>query len=820
MAQSYRFGHVDVRPAERRLLIDGNAATIGARAFDVLITLIENRERMVSKNELLERVWPGVIVEENNLQVQISTLRKLLGATSVATIAGRGYRFALVSDADGDGESNASARADVPDAAAPTRDNLPAPLNRFIGREREIAEVRELLVSNRLVTLTGVGGTGKTRLSLQVAALMRNDFPAGVWFVELAALTDPQLVPQAVALVLDVREKAGRPVVEALVNHVRDRRLLLVLDNCEALLQGCADLARALLQAGSHLTILTSSRERLRLAGEVVYAVRALATPGAHPADSAVSLAQFDAVRLFVDRAKSAQPAFRLSEKNAAAVAEICNRLDGLPLAIELAAARLLALSAEKIAARLNDRFRLLGGGAPSAIAHHETLRASIDWSYDLLSEAERTLLRRLSVFAGGWTIDAAEAIGADQSGELVDNLSALVEKSLVALDADGERYRLLETVRAFVLEKLAASGEAAAVRNRHLTFYLALVEQVRSNLYGAAQGSWLTRLDAERENLLAAHTWCETAVEAAESGLQLVCAIKFYWLNRGLLGLGRQITVEALGRSGAQNPTLLRCRALIIAGQLDVFMGHYAEAPRFLEESLLIARELGDQARIASVLMSLGVAAMGRADLPAAHYYLQEALALALSLGNPRDLCAALTAVAQLHRVEGNLDLAEPLYQQAITLARELDDRESVAIGLLNLAMVSIAHRNVSEALTMLQEVAAIIVETGSKPAAQSLLEVSAGLAGELGDWPLTARWFGAAEAQAAQTGLHRDPGDAAFLLPLVTRARTAIDASGFAVAEAAGRALSCEQAVAEAAAWLALRKAGSALAASTARA
>ncbi len=793
MQNGYRFGQIEIRPAERRLLVGGQAATIGARAFDVLLALIERRDRLVSKNELLELVWPGVIVEENNLQVQISTLRKLLGAKAVTTIAGRGYRFSLQAD-------------DSAPAAAP-RHNLPAPLNSFIGRAAEIAEARQLLGTVRLLTLSGAGGTGKTRLSLQLAAGLIDEFPDGVWFVELAAITDARLLPQAIASVLQVREQAGRSVLEALLTHLHERNLLLVLDNCEVLVRDCADLVRQLLQAGAQLKIMATSREHLRVAGETVYPVPALAAPDFGKDPGPAALGEFDAVRLFVDRAQSVKRAFRISEQNAAAIADICRRLDGLPLAIELAAARTLALPVEKIATRLDDRFTLLTGG-DRALPHHQTLRASIDWSYDLLGEAERTLLRRMAVFAGGCSLEAAEAVaaGGELAGpEVLDVLSALVEKSLVVPEADGERYRLLETMRAYAQEKLAGSGEAIEVRNRHLGYFLSLAETARSQLNGAEQGEWMARLDADRENLLAAHTWCGAAEGKGEAGLQLVCAIKLYWFNRGLLALGYRLTIEALARAGAQARGILRCRALIIAGQLALIMGRYAEALPYLAESLAIARELGDGSRIAAALQPLGVVSMGLNDLAGARLYLQEALSLAETAGNLRDLGAALTARAQLHRIEGDLDKAEPLYRRAMNLARGLGDRESVGIGLLNLAMVSIARKKPEDAADMLIEVGAIVAETGSKLAAQSMLAVSAALASHRGDWQQAARWFGAAEAQAEHNGSHPDPGDEAFLQPLLRVARAAMGEEAFRESATAARSVATDQTLAEVRAWLA---------------
>ena len=798
MAQSYRFGDVEVRPAERQLLVEGRPAALGARAFDVLLALIDHRDRVLTKNELLDIVWPGLVVEENNLQVQVSSLRKLLGAQSVATIPGRGYRFTLeVEPIDG-----------APSSAVPLRKhNLPAQLNSFVGREREIGEIKECLESARLVTLCSVGGTGKTRLSLQVAAGLVHDYPDGVWFVELAPLSDERRVSQAIASVLHVTEEAGRPVLEALVKYVQDRRLLLILDNCEHLLQCCAEIAKHLLQAGTHLKILASSREQLHVAGEKVYPVPALALPNWDAKVAIDALVQSEAVRLFIDRTVAVQPAFKVTAANASAVADICRRLDGIPLAIELAAARASALSVESISARLNDCFRLLTGGDTTALPRQQTLRASIDWSYDLLTIPERVVLRRLAVFAGGWTLEAAEAVGAGgdvASADLMDLLTHLVDKSLVALDAQGERYHLLETVRQYAQELLHASGEEDETRTRHLNYFVAMANAARTGIVGPQQAFWLARLDSERENLLAAHTWCDNAPNGAELGFALVSGLNVYWTIRGLMGLGHRVMVDALARARAQDRSPARCRALFDAGQLDYFMGRYAEAQRHLEESLAIARELGNLQAIAKPLQPLGGACLGQGVLATARKHLEEALELARKSGEKRQIGAALNALAQLHRVEGALDTAQLLYENFLGHARELADSESIAIGHLNLAMVSICRGSNGDARARLLKALAIVDEIGSKSSGQSVLEVCAGLSALREEWEITAHFFGAAEAQSAQSGIHRDPTDEAFLAPLVAKARHALGAARSREAEEAGRALSYEEAMVQARVWL----------------
>jgi predicted ATPase/class 3 adenylate cyclase len=688
-----------------------------------------------------------------------------------------------------------------------TPNNLPHQVSSFVGREREMAEVKRLLASVRLLTILGMGGLGKTRLSLQVAADVLDDYADGVWFVDLARLSDPQLVPQAVASTLGVKEEPGHSVQQALVAHVRDRQLLLVLDNSEHLVRACAELAKQLLQSGPRVKILATSRESLNIAGETAFPMLPLAVPASAGPIAAAALAQFDGARLFVDRAVAAHSAFRLSDRNASSVAEICRRVDGIPLAIELAAARVRTLSVEKIAERLADRFRLLTGGDKTAMPRQQTLRALIDWSHDLLSEHERALLRRLSVFAGGWTLEAAEAVGgggAIDESDVLDLLTQLVEKSLVTREAEGGHYRLLDTVRQYAQEKLDESTDGDEARDRHLAFYLAFAERAQAGLVGPAQGEGLKRLDRERENILSAHAWCERAKAGAESDLRLLHATKLYWIKRGLLELGRRITVEALGRDGVSRRGPLRSRGLFQVGQFCALMGRYREAQDYLEESLAIARELGDKTRIAAVLQPLAMVSLEQRDFTAARAQLDEALVLARELGNPREVAAALTQAAALHRMQGDLDTAGSLYREVHTLAAGLGDQESVAIALLNLAMVAVSGGSGERAGPMLIEVLDIAGQVGSSALGQSVADVAAALAATRAQWESAARFYGVAEAQIALTGLHRDPGDEAFIAPFIADARKAAGAAAFSAAEASGRALAYDDAVREMRGWL----------------
>lgn len=694
-----------------------------------------------------------------------------------------------------------------------TPNNLPQQVASFVGRERESADVRKLLDTTRLLTLVGMGGLGKTRLSLQIAADVLDDYPDGVWLIEFAPLSDAQRVAQAVASVLGVKEEPGHRVEEALAGFVRDRRLLLIFDNAEHLLAACADLAKLLLHSGRMLKVLASSREPLHVPGETTYSLHPMAVPDAGEPMGPAAMMQVEAVRLFADRAGSAQPAFAVTDQNSCAVAAICRRLDGIPLALELAAARVRSLSVEKIAERLTDRFRLLSGGDRTALPRQQTLRALIDWSYDLLTEDERVLLQRLAVFAGGFTLEAAEAVGA--SGEIaeadvLDLLTRLVEKSLVVMEFHGGRYRMLDTVREYARQRLEESGEGDAVRDRHLDCYLAFAEEARPRLTGADQAAWLARLDLERENLLSAHAWCDRSTRGVELGLRLVSALRRYWFVRGLLEMGYGVTIEALERQGVLRDQSACCDALFDAGQLGYFMGRYLEAQGYLEKSLAIAKGIGDQHRIAVALQPLGSTCLGRGDVAAARSYLEEALTLARRLGNKRELAAALNQLAQLNRLEGRLDAAEPLFANMLSLARELQDQELAAIGLLNLAMVSIGRGSSDRVPGMLLEVLQIADEVGSHPAGQGALEVCAGLAAYHGDWSRAARTFGAVEAQIGQTGIHRDPADEAFLSPLIEDARRMLGPEAYLALTEAGRGLAYREAMSEARTWLADLRSG----------
>jgi len=685
--------------------------------------------------------------------------------------------------------------------------NLPRRLSSFIGREAQMGAVAGLLARHGLVTLVGPGGVGKTRLSLQVATLLAADYPQGVWFVELAALSDARLVPQAVANALGVKEEAGHPVIEALVKSVGDRRILIVLDNCEHVAQACAELAHELLRASSQLSILATSREPLHVSGEVNYPVPALALPDDASTVPLPELSQCEAIRLFVERAWASQPEFRLTESNAPDVRRICQRLDGIPLAIELAAARVRTLPVQAIAARLDDRFQLLVGSDRTVLPRQQTLRALIDWSHDLLTSKERALLRRLAVFAGGWTLEAAEAVGAGEDvegSEVLDLLARLVEKSLVVMESASGRYRLMETVRQYALEQLRRTDEEDATRSRHLDYFLLFAEAAHPNLSGALQRQWLERLDPEQENFLAAHAWCDHAPGGAQAGLRLVFALKLYLFNRGLLLTLSEGCSDALTRPAAMLRTAARCRVLHTAGQAAYRLGRPGEAMSHLDEALSIARELEDSARAAAILQQLGMITLGLGDFDRARGLLSEGLELARRGADRRELAAALNNLAQAHRMCGEVDAAEPLYEQALAIVEELQDHENIAVAALNLALVDVARGQPHRARSMLLKAHEIAMALNSMLTGQCVLAVASGLAALREDWVRCAALFGAAEAEASRTGIVLDPIDKAQLEPLWARARNSIGASAFTKTTRSGLAMPYAQAMAETRTWL----------------
>jgi non-specific serine/threonine protein kinase len=561
--------------------------------------------------------------------------------------------------------------------------NLPTPRTSLIGRERDASEVGKLVLESpeRLVTLTGVGGCGKTRLALQIALDVRDAFADGVWLVELAPISDPLLVPQAVAAALGVREGSGRlsSMTDTLIGSLQQRQLLLVLDNCEHLIDACANLADRLLQACPELRILATSREPLHIAGERQRRVHPLPVPDSEQAASPPNLARCPSVHLFLERASAVEPAFHLTPENAPAVAGICTVLDGIPLALELAAARVRVLSVGQIAHRLGDCFRVLSGSSRSAPTRQQTLKATLDWSYNLLSEPEQAAFRRLAVLPGTCSLEAAEAVcSGDGPPELdvLEALTCLVDKSLVLVQerAGEARYRLLEPVRQYGAQLLADSGEAEATWTRFAAYCVALAERAEPEFHGPRQAEWLQHLDQEFDNIRAVVRWAETRGDA-DVPLRLSGALNWFFWMRQHLREGQRWLEASLARESSAAPRV-RAKALFAVAMVCSFLGETTKGSAFGQEALELYQELGDTDGLAWTTITLSHIAFTQGDLPRARSVAEEALAYARASGSSWLLGQALTILGQIVRRQGDAQRSAALHQDAVAAFQRHGDR------------------------------------------------------------------------------------------------------------------------------------------------
>ncbi len=656
--------------------------------------------------------------------------------------------------------------ADLPREFPPLRTldarphNLPVQATPLIGREKELGEITERLRGRevRLLTLTGPGGTGKTRLSLQAAADLVDSFEDGVFFVNLAPISDPALVASAIAQALGVRAAAERPLPETLAEHLREKQLLLLLDNFEQVTEA-APLVSQLLSAAAGLKVLVTSRTALHLRGEQEYAVPTLSLPDPKLRLPLERLTQYESVRLFIERARGVKADFQVTNENAPAVAEICHRLDGLPLAIELAAARIKILPPQAMLTRLQSRLKLLTGGARDLPERQQTLRGAIAWSYDLLSEEEKRLFRRLPVFSGGRTLEAIETV-CNPEGDLdvLEGVSSLVDKSLLRQeeDAAGEpRFTMLETIHEFAREKLEESGEAQEIRRRHTEYFLALAELASAHWYGPEQGRWLSRLETEHDNFRAALRGRLDAGET-EFASRLAEAVWTLWFRHAHYREGRQWLQEIL--AGADLPPPARATMLYGAGALARTQHDLAAAETLLEESLLLARELGETHAIARVLIDLGVVVAGRGELERAETLYEEAVTLWRAVGQNRRVATALNNLGNLAARRHDFERAQTLYRESLALARETQDPAGAGMALCNLGYALYREGDLPRAGANLREALSYAREAGFMYLAMHTLAHLAEVESATGEWERAARLFGAAETQFADKGSHLD--------------------------------------------------------------
>lgn len=631
-----RFGRFELQPAQRRLLVDGQPAPLGARAFDMLLVLVARAGQLVSKHDLLTLVWPGLVVEENNLQVQMSALRKLLGPQAIATIPGRGYRFTATFDGVPE-----RAGADMPAAAPVTASgpgpgaaltNLPTQLPVLYGRDADMDALCTLMDAHRFVTVVGAGGIGKSRLAQAVAQVFTRRRPDGVWMVEMAGLADPERLPGAVGQVLNIKTSGAGAALDDLVAGLAQRDLLLVLDNCEHMLDAAAALVQAVMHGAPGVGILATSQEPLRLPAEQQYRVIPLAIPAATDLRDA---RQFGAVALFEARVRAADPRFALNDETVPLVVDICRRLDGLPLALELAAARVATLGLRTVRDKLDARFKLLTGGARATLRRHQTLRAALEWSHHLLNDAERAVFRRLGVFAGGFTIELAQAVATDAQLDewaVLDHLSALVDKSLVVADA-GEvpRYRLLESARAFALEQLA-TGETEATLARHARALRDFIVRIGdANLDGELRSDqFAARVLPELDNLRNAYAW-----GAGEGG-------------------DVRVAIAIAAHSGSVVDYASECIDWIVAvrGHVEAGMADAADTARYWR-----ANAAGNM--------------MGHVSRPLQLEAAERAVAMYRALGHPRRVVSSLIQVSRMRSVTGDRAGAQAALDAARALIR-----------------------------------------------------------------------------------------------------------------------------------------------------
>ncbi len=692
--------------------------------------------------------------------------------------------------------------------------NLPMYLTDFIGRQQELEELKRLVfspgahrVKTRLLTLTGSGGCGKTRLAIQLAVDVMDTFTDGVWFVDLAPLKDPSLIPQTIASVLDIQEQSRRTLMNTLLDQLRSKHLLLILDNCEHMMPLCAQIVESLLRSCPHLQVLATSRERLNVMGETVWRVPSLSLPDAHDLTPSV-LSRSDAIRLFVERACSVLPTFALDTGNAALIVQICQRLGGMPLAIELASARVTLLTPAQIAARLDNVFQLLTQANRSAPIRHQTLRATMDWSYDLLPEKERILFHRLSVFVGGFTLEAVDAVCADHmeqggilSFEILGLLSGLLDKSFVIVtdwkQGEQARYRLLEPTWQYANERLLQSGESEWLRRRHLEFFLKMAEEAEPHFSQTEQVVWFDRLVLEHDNLRAAIDWSLQGSEPT-AALRLTGALWYFWSARGYYSEGVKRLLRAISLPEAVMLSKARAKALWASGALLLWSdSDVSQARPLLEEALAAGRQLGEKWVIAESLNTLAAVALGHKDYATARSYLDESLALSRELGDKHNVGWSLAYLGDVSLLQVNYKQAQRLLEESASVFRAMGDSNSLAYPIRRFGQVALYWDDYTQAAALFKESLILNRQVGYTKGVVACLGALAGVAVRQGQLVRAARLFGAAETLLSVTAGKLFPTDQIEHDRDVAALQAQLDQVSLGAMWSEGRGMTLEQAI-----------------------
>lgn len=793
MSVLHRFAGHELDPTARTLRCEGAPLSIGGRAFDVLLALAEADGALVSKEHLLQRAWPGLVVEEANVHVQVSALRKVLGAAAIATVAGLGYRFAWPVKT-------------VQTAAR--RNNLPSARTAFVGRQSLLNQAEQRLGQTRLLTLVGIGGTGKTRLALQLATRVLPWWADGVFWLDLAPLDNAASVAEALASALGLHPPPDTAPEEAATSWLRERRVLLVLDNAEHMLEVVAQRVDDILQRTSAVSCVVTSREALGLPGEAVCAVPPLALPGPRAAPGEVDTSE--AVRLFVDRAVAALPGFALDDSQRGVVLDICRRVDGIPLALELAAAQLRLVAPAQLLTLLAYEFRLWTGPG-RALPRQQTLQAVIGWSVERLTPGEHGLLRAMSVCNGGATFDTAQAMAgpAMPPEDLLAGLRRLADFALIGVESDAisTRYRVLETVRQFALAQPAQWREGPArheLDERHARYHLALAEaHERDVTLEGRGGATLDKLQQEHDNLLQAFAWCDASTPiAAALGVRLAAAMRHYWTARGAMRQGLQLTLRALEREAeyaeVDGHTSLdaaslasRWWALCAAAQMSAWLRQPEQAIRLANQLLALSRRSGDATQQALALMQCSANARSEGLLDDAQGLLEESRRIAETAGDQKLMAEALGHLATIAYDRHDLESAVALNLQLLDLRRIGGHGYRLAVALLNTSVSLIDSGKPDEAAPLLREAAALLPEVGSFWLDVYLVEFTAFYAGLIGDWAAVAQLLAASGRLRQEQDMPLAPRDTVGRQALVSRALAALGEAAMQVESTSGQGL-----------------------------